>query len=343
MDRDVVEVAVVDEVVPGDDLPLPRIGLFAGVDDEVVERVLAVTTADRIPVDTVVVAQGARSDGLVLLVTGAVEVVRRAATGDHELAVLGAGSVVGEVSLLFDEPATATAVTIRDARVRRCAQADLDAFLAIPVVGDRLRDMATQRRAAKQAVEVGPVLVDLHDGTRVGLRPLWPDDWRLMAADKDHVSRESLYRRFLSIPKLNEPLLRRLATIDYVHDFAWAVLDEDGRRSFGGARYARDRDDLTRAEMSLLVDDDVQRRGIGRLLVLATAVAARANGIEHLDGVLFRDNHPVRALLDSVGAEILPDEEPGLVQAVVSPQQIIDAVADPDLVTRIDAVVTAVG
>ncbi len=332
-----------DDVSAEDEPPVPRIGLFADVEDAVVDAMLAVTRPDRIPTDTVVVQQGDRSDGLVVLLTGAVRVVRQAATGEHELAVLGAGSAVGEVSLLYDEPATATATTIRETRVRRCRREDLDAFLAIPVVGGRLRDMATQRRAAKQAVEVGPLLVDLDDGTRVSLRPLWPDDWRFMAADKEHVSHESLYRRFLSVPKLNEPLLRRLATIDYVHDFAWAVLDEDGRRSYGGARYARDRDEPTQAEMALLVDDDVQRRGIGRLLLLATAVAARTRGIEHLDGVLFRDNHPVRRLLDGVGAEILPDEEPGLVKAVVSPEQMIDAIDDPDLTARIEALVRAVG
>ena len=322
--------------------PIPRIGVFADIDDDTVERVMALSRADTVPVDTILIQQGERSEALWVILTGGVRVERDAGTGRHELAVLGAGAVVGEVSVLLGRPATATVTTLRETQVRRVAPSDVDALMALPV-GERIRDLVEHRRAAQQAVEVDAVVIALADGTRVGLRPLWPDDWRLMAAGKDHVSHESLYRRFLSVPNLTEPLLRRLATIDYVHDFAWAVVSEDGSRSFAGARYARDRDDPSRAEMALLVGDDVQRHGIGRLLLLATAVAARAHGIAHLDGVLFRENRPVRALLDGVGAAFTPDEEPGLVRAELSPQQAIEAIDDPDLEGRIDALVRAVG
>jgi RimJ/RimL family protein N-acetyltransferase len=245
-----------------------------------------------------------------VLLSGEASVVRRVAYRDREVARLIRGAFVGELGLLEENAtASATVVVTRDAEVAVPREGHGAELLEHPVVGPRIRSVAERRRATNRASAVGPVRVALPDGSEADLRPMWPDDWVLMDAGRDRTSRESLHQRFFSVPKLTEPTLRRLATVDYVDDFAWVAIDpratttpDPGDDLLGVGRYGRLPDDRDAAEIALLVSDDHQAKGLGARLLAALAVAADEHGITDLTAVAWADNRGIRRLLTRAGA-----------------------------------------
>ncbi len=257
------------------------------------------------PAGTQLVVEDEPVAGLAVVLTGELSVTRHG----RELARLGRGAFVGELALLDHATTGSATVTVtRDATLavpREGTGADL---LDDPVVGPAVRAVARRRRATNRVAELGPVRVTLADGAPVDLRPMWPDDWVLMESGKARTSRESLHQRFFSVPKLTERTLRRLATVDYVDDFAWVALqpdpadpDADGQL-VGVGRYGRPADRPGVAEVALLVADDLHGQGLGRRLLVALAVAAEEHGIETFEAVAIASNRAIRHLLTAAGA-----------------------------------------
>ena len=93
----------------------------------------------------------------------------------------------------------------------------------------------------------------------------------------------------------------------------------------GVARYIRDRNDPTRAELAVAVVDDWQRRGVGTRLAPPLATRARQEGIATFTAEVLADNRLMLNLteelgdirtvnrgLGTVGLEVeLPNPEPG--------------------------------
>ena len=72
--------------------------------------------------------QGDKGDAVYLLVEGTVDVQADApGEEDHRLATLDSGAVLGEVSLLVDEPRSATVIAKTDARLWCLTRADFEA------------------------------------------------------------------------------------------------------------------------------------------------------------------------------------------------------------------------
>lgn len=286
--------------------------------------------------------QGDLVTGLYVLLTGEASVLRRVGDREREVARLGRGAVVGELGLLDDmATASATVVVTRDAEVAVPREGHGAELLDHPLVGPRIREVADRRRATNRVAAVGPVRSILPDGTAVDLRPMWPDDWVLMDAGRDRTSRESLHQRFFSVPKLTETPLRRLATVDYVDDFAWVALDprstttpDPGDDLLGVGRYGRLVHDRSAAEIALLVSDDRQSRGLGARLLAALAVAADEHGITDLTAVAWSDNRAIRRLLTRAGAtwHAAPDD-PAMVEARWPVADALEHLAD---VTELD-------
>ena len=249
--------------------------------------------------------EGEPVPGLAVVLTGELSVSRRG----RELARLGHGAFVGELALLDHTTTGSATVTVtRDATLavpRAGTGVDL---LDDPVVGPAVRAVARRRRATNRVAELGPVRLALGDGSPVDLRPMWPDDWVLMASGTARTSRESLHQRFFSVPKLTEPTLRRLATVDYVDDFAWVALQPDPSdpdaegQLVGVGRYGRPPDRTGVAEVALLVADDLHGRGLGGRLLVALAVAAEEHGLDTFEAVALATNRPIRRLLTAAGA-----------------------------------------
>jgi acetyltransferase len=67
--------------------------------------------------------------------------------------------------------------------------------------------------------------------------------------------------------------------------------------------------DTGQAEFGLVVDDDFQGRGLGRLLSEAVATLALRNGATRLRAVLPRRDGPVLALMRRLGSTVLVEED----------------------------------
>jgi GNAT superfamily N-acetyltransferase len=158
----------------------------------------------------------------------------------------------------------------------------------------------------------------LHDGTPVVLRHVRPDDAGELRASFDRLSPTSRYRRFMAgVQELSDEMVRYLTQVDG-HDHVaivatGALAGAGAERGLGIARFVRMKDDPTVAEAALTVIDDMQKKGLGRMLAIALARAALERGITHFRGEILADNAPVRALLDEVGATVRPVEEGSLV------------------------------
>lgn len=133
----------------------------------------------------------------------------------------------------------------------------------------------------------------LRDGTPVILRPLIEEDRALVAEAYRRLSPEARYQRFWTRTgeMLGDAMLDRLVRQDRSTHMTWTVLDP--AREFpgvGGASWWRNMNQLDEAEISAMVLDDDQGRGIGTLLFAAMWLTAYRAGIDHLVGYTLMDN-----------------------------------------------------
>jgi CRP-like cAMP-binding protein len=86
--------------------------LFAPFDAETRKQLLSRFTGHEVPTGTIFLEQGTPGTGLYLILQGRAEVLKWDGGGYVKLAELGPGDVAGEISLLHEEPATATVRTV---------------------------------------------------------------------------------------------------------------------------------------------------------------------------------------------------------------------------------------
>lgn len=283
--------------------------LLAVLNEQEREEVADVAHLRRHDAGTTLIAQGSDPGPLVLLLDGRLEVRR----DGREVALLGPGTWVGEIGLLQHGPSSADVVALDDLLVAEIDHEDATALLEVDAVALQLDAVARRRRATNRALEAEPISVTTPTGVETRLRPVWPSDWRLFTVDQDRVSQESLRMRFFTPLPLTERTFRRLTAIDLHSQFAWAAFVDD--RLSGIGRYALSSEDRGIAELALLVADDVQRQGLGTLLVTAIVVAADVHGADELLASARAENVGIHALLDRFGGRFEPGGEEGIVRA----------------------------
>ena len=134
----------------------------------------------------------------------------------------------------------------------------------------------------------------------IWIRPIRPEDKDILAAGFELFSDETRRRRFLtSKPRLTVADLRYLTEVDGGDHAALVAIPmtDPARRIIGVARYVRLAEDPTTAEMSIVVADPYQGRGLGRTLSDQLVALARTNGIEHFTASILADNEPAQRLL----------------------------------------------
>jgi GNAT superfamily N-acetyltransferase len=155
----------------------------------------------------------------------------------------------------------------------------------------------------------------LRDGNTVRLRPLEPDDRERLRRLSLRLSPRTVYRRFLGpLPRFGEPLLDRLVDVDHLDREAVAALVGD--EIVGVVRYVRQPGQQT-AELALVVADQWQGRGLGRLLLHRLARLARLRRIRAFTGTVLADNLPMLQLLRSVSPGTRARWEGGLLEVEV--------------------------
>ncbi|MEJ2865376.1 GNAT family N-acetyltransferase [Actinomycetospora flava] len=144
--------------------------------------------------------------------------------------------------------------------------------------------------------------VRLRSGDKVLVRTLRPEDQHELGAMFEELSNTSRYQRFLGgKPTVSDRALRRLADVDHRDHEALVAVVGDGGKVVGEARWIRDEDDRTVAEMAITVADDWQQRGLGTALAHDLARRAAEEGVERFTAEVLTDNNGVRRLVEHVG------------------------------------------
>ncbi|MCW1960302.1 MAG: GNAT family N-acetyltransferase, partial [Mycobacterium sp.] len=188
---------------------------------------------------------------------------------------------------------------------------DEKAFAAIvdlPGVSERMLRFVRQRLAAF----LTPVAFRFKDGTELLLRPVLPGDSERLNHPTVEFSSETLYRRFMSTRAPSPSLINYLVQVDYIDHFVWVLVDGVDGPVVADARFVRDVNDTSSAEIAFIVADPYQGRGIGNFLMDAITVAAKVGGVQRFTARCLAENHSMRAILERFGVEWERDE-PGVV------------------------------
>lgn len=315
--------------------------LLEPLTDQERSSVLALCDEVQLPAGAVLTRQGDPARGLYLLLDGHVRVVVRAHDTEHEVAVLGPGSVVGELSMLDPGDRSGADVhALTDVRAALVPASAADELLAIDAVAVQLDAIARGRRATNRALRIPPVEAGLIDGQPLELRPLWPEDWRQFATDIHRFSETSLRKRFFSVPKFTEQTFRRMTATNHRDQFAWGAAL--GGAGVGVGRHALQAEDRSLAELAVLVADDLHGHGVGSKLVAVIAAAADAHGATDLYALALASNTAVQALLRRFGAEWRRGEDSTTVEARWPVATALAAVEDRMLLASAHAVAAAV-
>ncbi|MCV7352081.1 GNAT family N-acetyltransferase [Mycobacterium parmense] len=258
----------------------------------------------------VLMRQGEQAVSFLLVSAGSAEIEH---LGDDGVIIRGrasAGMIVGEIALLRDIPRTATVTTTEFLTGWIGDGGAFARMVHIPGIMPRLLRTVRQRLAAF----ITPIPISVRDGTRLLLRPVLPGDSERTVHGHIQFSSETLYRRFMT-PRIPSPaLMHYLSEVDYVDHFVWVVTD--GGDPIADARYVRDENDPTVAEIAFTVADAYQGRGIGTFLVSALSIAAAVNGVKRFSARMLSDNVPMRAILDRYGA-VWQREDIGVITTVI--------------------------
>lgn len=286
--------------------------LFADTEPADVERLSGRLRVQHHLAGETLIRQGDPGETFLVVLTGSLVVSRTEGGTTRQIAQVGPGSILGELSMLTGRTRHADVTAVQDVWV---AVGDHDAFelmLELPNVHDRIA-AETARRLAEI---VRPVSAVLRDGTPVVLRPLVAGDRAALSSAIAEVSTETLRRRFFTPGRPSERVIDHLVNINYLDHFAWRVALADHDQGVATARYVRLRDDPTSAEVAFGVVDAYQGRGLGTLLLGALAAAATNAGIERFVAEVLIDNLPMRAVFDKAGAR-WGRGEPGVVGATM--------------------------
>jgi GNAT superfamily N-acetyltransferase len=146
----------------------------------------------------------------------------------------------------------------------------------------------------------------LRDGTDVVIRPIRPGDKAMLARGMAALSPGSARLRFLA-PKdhLSLAELRYLTEVDQVDHVALVavVAGRPGALAAVG-RWVRDREHPDAAEVAVVVCDDLQGHGLGTVLGLALADAARARGVTRFTATMLPENVPARRLFAHISGHL---------------------------------------
>jgi GNAT superfamily N-acetyltransferase len=158
----------------------------------------------------------------------------------------------------------------------------------------------------------------LADGTRVVVRTIRPEDAETLRAAFARLSPATRYSRFFGgVSTLSDETLRYLTNVDGVSHVALVAgvesPDLKTERGLGVARFIRLPGEPDVAEAAVTVVDDMQHRGVGRILLTTLAEAARERGVHHFRAEVLASNEPIRKILHEVGAVVQREDQESVV------------------------------
>jgi CRP/FNR family transcriptional regulator/CRP/FNR family cyclic AMP-dependent transcriptional regulator len=187
-----------------------QVPLFADLEEQDIKALMSMLTRRRYPKDSVIFFEHDPGDSLYLIVSGRVRVTILADDGrEIVLAVLGEGDFFGEMSLLDNEPRSATAIAMEDTEVLIIHQKEFFSIVEKrpPILIKLLSVISARLRKANHQIgslalldvygRVARVLLDLaqEQGTRLKdgrisfRRPTHQEIANMIGATRETVSR----------------------------------------------------------------------------------------------------------------------------------------------------------
>lgn len=162
----------------------------------------------------------------------------------------------------------------------------------------------------------------LRDGLSVEVRPITRDDVGHLLAMFEHLSADTLYRRFhQSLEHISAEMLQQESEGIIVsateHGRGWlafADLPDEAEAVIGGARWAML--DENSAEIAMTIRDDCQGRGLGTHLLRLLIAEGRKAGLRRLIGYVYINNTPVWRMIRACGLPYTVQSE-GAVSTVI--------------------------
>lgn len=160
-------------------------------------------------------------------------------------------------------------------------------------------------------------IVTLMDGRQVMLRPIRPDDAPRLQEGFARLSPQSIYMRFLkTATALSDAQANQLASVDYIEHMALvgAVQEDNTERLVAVARYGvLEGDEPGLAEAAIIVRDDYQGIGLGKILMKRLLQYGKRHGVCKLVATVHSSNARITRFITKSG---LPFEkkmlEPGV-------------------------------
>jgi len=158
----------------------------------------------------------------------------------------------------------------------------------------------------------------MHDGRRVEIRALRPNDRTELLAAIGRTSTQSLFRRFFAAKRgFTDQEIEFFLHVDFINHVALvAVMEEDGRPAIvGGGRYIVLQPG--KAEVAFAVIDRYQGQGIGTALMRQLAEIARAAGLRELIAEMLPENIPMLKVFEKSGLRLSTKREAQVVHVVL--------------------------
>jgi len=146
----------------------------------------------------------------------------------------------------------------------------------------------------------------LANGLNIVIRPIRPEDAELEQAFVHNLSEESRYFRFMnSVQELSESMLVRFTQIDYSREMALVAVtnEHDEEIELGVTRYAINPDGKS-CEFAVVVADSMRGMGLGDKLMGVLMDAARAKGLQVMEGEVLNNNTGMLHLMKRLGFSI---------------------------------------
>ena len=127
------------------------------------------------------------------------------------------------------------------------------------------------------------------------------------------MSGTSRYMRFFATTReMSDEQARYFTEIDQVNHVAICAVEptDAEQRGYGIARFVRDADDPHIAEFAVAVIDEMQRRGLGTILLAGLYLLAQARGIRELRGDVLAENPIMGRWLLRLGAMLQATHDP---------------------------------
>lgn len=152
--------------------------------------------------------------------------------------------------------------------------------------------------------------ITLRTGVRLVVRPIRPQDASGLVSLHDRLSADTVYRRYFAVrPRLAPTVVDRFTHVAEQWRFALVAVRADAAL-VAVARYEGEEATAT-AELAMVVDDALQRSGVGRIMFGRLIDVARERGVRTLVADVLPNNWAMLGLLRTTGLPITVRREDG--------------------------------